>query len=179
VAAERRKETEEKRKKSEICLKRKGVFIMSNRQFCFDYNGKRYSAGTIVKINGNRGKKGKDIFECYIPEKKWYKLYYSGWYPEDSFYSTVTEITNEVDEKYLENKKAAILETKLTFSKEINIDGLGLAWLWYAFLMAISFIFNGFLIYWAVWTCLFFIYRICKLAQYGYRRISGSWYKLW
>lgn len=153
---------------------------MYEKQYYFDYKGRRYPCGTILNLQMTCNKVQKDVFECCIPEKKMYKLYYNkSWYSEESFYNMIVEVTNERDKKYLAYKQKEILNTKLTLGKEINcIDGLGLAWLWYVFLMAISFIFNGFYIYWIYWSVLFFMYRNHKFKQQGYRKINGSWYKL-
>ena len=155
---------------------------MYNRQYYFDYEGKRYPCGTVLKVDtfyATRSKTGMDIFEFCIPEKGLYKLYNNGWYYEENFCKMLVNATNEIDEKYLTYKKNEILESKLTLGKEISyVDGMGLMWLWYIFLMAITFIFQGFYFYWIYLSALFFVLRYSRLKKYGYRRVKGSWYKL-
>ena len=160
----------------------KGEVAMYERQYYFDYEGKKYPCGTILKVDTfytSCSKTGIDIFEFCIPEKGLYKLYNNGWYYEENFCKMLVDATDKIDENYLAHKKTKILESKLTLSKEIScIDGMGLAWLWYIFLMVITLFFNGFYFYWAYVSAMFFVYRYHALKKHGYKRVNWSWYKL-
>ena len=58
---------------------------------------------------------------------------------------------------------------KLTLEKELNIDGLLIAWIWYIVIMAVGTIFNGNIIIWIWASYVFFRYRNRKLREAGYK----------
>lgn len=59
---------------------------------------------------------------------------------------------------------------QLTLAKELNIDGLLIAWIWYIFIMAIGTIFKGNIVIWAWASYVFFNYRNKKLREAGYKQ---------
>ena len=58
---------------------------------------------------------------------------------------------------------------ELTLEKELNIDGLFLAWIWYIFIMVVGTIFRGNIMIWITASIIFFNYRNKKLREAGYR----------
>ena len=142
----------------------------------FIHQGKRYEYGTIVKINTYDGEK-EMTFINYNPEKGQYLFkvddtwckegYKFREYNREALNENLIEITDKIDTIYVKNHP--IIQDELTFTKELRVDGLLLAWVWYIFLMGITLIFNGRLFYWAVISFVFFIYRYGKLKEEGYK----------
>lgn len=58
---------------------------------------------------------------------------------------------------------------ELTLEKELDIDGLFLAWIWYIFIMVVGTIFRGNIMIWITASIIFFNYRNKKLKEAGYR----------
>ena len=58
---------------------------------------------------------------------------------------------------------------KATFKDECNIDALLIAWVWYIVIMAVSVIFYGRFIIWAVASWIFFDFRKRKLKERGFK----------
>lgn len=152
---------------------------MNNRQYYFKYNGKQYPTGTILKVDPfyTHGKE-LVVFEWVAPSNRWYEIKGLGWYPEEVFYDMIIEVTDEIDSEYVEYRKMEILKSELTLEKELNIDGLGLMWAWYIFLMAITSFFVNNFVYWIIITIMFYVARVNKLVTYGYKKINGKWYKI-
>ena len=70
------------------------------------------------------------------------------------------ERAERVVEKYLNGP---------TFKEEMSINGLGLAWIWYIFIMMIGTIFNARFLIWIVASLVFFNYRSQKLKEAGWK----------
>ena len=66
--------------------------------------------------------------------------------------------------------KNNVVSKKLTLEKELNIDGLLIAWIWYIFIMATGTIFKGNIIIWIGASYVFFNYRNKKLREAGYKQ---------
>lgn len=145
------------------------------KQYYFMYNGRKIETGTILKIKPWCGCE-EVIFEWYVPEMDLYVFKYkdrygtagSGMYGSE-FYKYFICPTNKMDSYVVKEHQMRMENNKLTFAKELQIDGLFFAWLWYIMLMAITFIFNGFIFYWAVISFCFFVYRHTKLKEGGYK----------
>ena len=56
-----------------------------------------------------------------------------------------------------------------TFSDELNIDGLLIAWIWYVFIMVVGSIFYDRIGIWIITSVIFFSYRNKKLKEAGYK----------
>lgn len=144
------------------------------RQDYFVYNNNRYPSGTIIII------KKYDIYAhmlCNIKAKFLYcdmerneyfvEIYgkeykYGEQYFKDIFvcvYNQDIKATNII--KQTENKH--------TFSDELNIDGLLIAWIWYVFIMVVAFIFYDRIAIWIIASIIFFNYRNRKLKEAGYK----------
>ena len=77
--------------------------------------------------------------------------------------------TNRMDEYMAKEHQMRMENNRLTFGKELAVDGMLIAWLWYVVLMAVTLIFNGFYLYWIFISICFFIYRYGKLKEEGYK----------
>lgn len=147
---------------------------------CFKYNNKYYDYGTIIKAK-IQNKETKITFISYNTESKKYLFkinaynykdgYYLVSYTEQEFKNSIIEVTDMIDIKYVQWHPLQDNSTanKLTFMDELKVDGLFIAWLWYIFLMGITFIFIGRIFYWTVISLGFFIYRYGKLKEEGYK----------
>lgn len=140
----------------------------------FVYNGKRCEYGEIVKI-----KYGDEIasatFIAYNTDRNSYTFkLYNKRYKDGSFYTSYSkenfkkvfvEFTGEMDSIQLnEIPLECMLGTrKITFTEELQTEGMALAWIWYIFLMGITLFFNGQIFYWAFISFIFFDYRKKKL----------------
>ena len=112
----------------------------------------------------------------YVPESDLYVFRYTSTYGTkgvgmygDQFNEYLICPTNKIDEYTVRDHQMRAENNKLTFIKELQIDSMFFAWLWYIVLMGITFIFNGFYVYWAVISFTFFIYRYVKLKEEGYK----------
>ena len=149
--------------------------MTKKKQYYFIYNGTIIKPGAILKIRPWRGVE-EVIFEWYVPEMDLYVFKYKGRNGMVGSGMTGVEFkqylicpTGEIDE-YITREYQVKMETdKLTFAKELEIDGMAIAWLWFIVLMAVTFIFNGNLFYWVVISICFFIYRYGKLREEGYK----------
>ncbi len=144
------------------------------KQNYFVYNGQQYNTGTIItiqfvdcmikKIYNTNAK-----FLYYDTEKKEYVVEIYGkehLYEETLFYRCLRGIANY--------RAASIIETvtssqKHTFTDELNIDGLLIAWIWYVFIMAVGVIFYDRIGIWILASIIFFNYRNNKLKEAGYK----------
>lgn len=152
-----------------------------NKQYYFIYKGKKYETGTILKIKPWHSFYGEHYieeitFEWYVPEGDLYVLKYTSTYGTkgvgmygDELQKYLICPTDKVDEYVIREHQMRLENNKLTLTKELQIDGLFFAWLWYIVLMGITFIFKGFYFYWAVISLCFFIYRNGKLKKEGYK----------
>lgn len=149
--------------------------MSARKQYYFMHNGKRYEPGTILKIKPYC--KAEELyFEWYVPESDLYVFEYIGPHGRVGVGMRGTElqqylicVTDEVDQCVARKHAMRMENNKLTFTKELEIDGMLIAWLWYIVLMAVTLLFNGFYFYWAIISFCFFIYRYGKLVEEGYK----------
>lgn len=149
----------------------------------FVYDGKTYKSGTIVKMKllhpvlkttseeymifGSVS--GNNLYACREPVSR-------GWhyFSEENFFKSLVEVADKVCADYTdrENKNIAKAEKYShmpTFKEQMDIDGLGLAWVWYIFIMAVITIFNDRIGLWILASVIFFGYRKRKLREKGYK----------
>jgi hypothetical protein len=138
------------------------------KQDYFVYNGRRYNVGDLIPFMFFDGKIGKLYrtqveFLYYNTNTKEYfiKVYGKEYrYTETIFYQN---ICNPVA------PRAPDTHNKFTFSDELNIDGLLIAWIWYVFIMAVAVIFYDRIAIWILASIVFFNYRNKKLKEAGYK----------
>lgn len=155
--------------------------MSKKKQYYFIYNGRKIETGTILKIKPWHSSMGEDFvdkvtFEWYVPEMDLYVFKYTSTYGTkgfgmqgDKFREYLIGPTNQMDEYVVRSHQMRMENNQLTFMKELQIDGMLIAWMWYIALMAITLIFNGFYFYWAAINLCFFIYRNAKLKEEGYK----------
>lgn len=155
--------------------------MTKKKQYYFMYKGRKIETGTVLKIRPWHSCIGEAhveeiTFEWYVPESDLYVFKYTSTYGTkgvgihgDEFKKIFIAPTNKMNEYVVRDHKMRMESNKLTFGKELQIDGMFIAWLWYIVLMAVTFIFNGFYLYWAVISICFFIYRYGKLKDEGYK----------
>ena len=144
------------------------------KQNYFFYNNHRYDKGTTVILSRF------DIYAKRVCDTKVKFLYYD---TETNEY--IIEIYGKeykYDEKYFNDNFIGIYdpnsnnvsvqkqsEKSYTFSDELNIDGLLIAWAWYIFIMAVGIIFYDRIGIWVLASVIFFNYRNKKLKEAGYK----------
>lgn len=144
------------------------------KQNYFVHNNKRYESGTIIILSrfdyiSRRVCDTKVKFLCHDTETKEYIVEIYGkeyTYTEKFFYDNIIEIYDP--NKPIVNTQAANAKTR-TFSDELNIDGLFIAWMWYVFIMAVGVIFYDRIGIWILASIIFFRYRNKKLKEAGYK----------
>ena len=147
------------------------------RQKFFIYKGKKYPSGAILKIKPTVGRTAypypvkfeEGTFVCYDTQTLHYFVKVGGTMnllSEKGFLDLLVEPTDRINHEFL--AKVAE-ESRWTFSRELAIEGMPLAWLWYIFLMGITLIFNGALVYWTIISVIFFTHRNKKLKEAGYK----------
>ena len=153
----------------------------NNKQYYFIYNGKRIETGTILKIKPWRNSMGECfveeiVFEWYVPEIDLYVFRYTSNYGTKGsgmygyiFKEYLICPTSKMDVYVVRDHNMLMENNNLTFVKELQVDGMAIAWLWYVVLMAVTLIFNGFIVYWVLINLCFFIYRYGKLKEEGYK----------
>lgn len=137
----------------------------------FVYKGKKYNSGTtiiiwwtctfartVMRTNATFIEHDADN-ERYIVEI--YGKNYT--YSEDHFYRVLCAV--------VDNNKVNVSKTpkEHTFSDELSIDGLLIAWIWYIFIMAVGIIFYDRIAIWILASVIFFNYRKKKLKEAGYK----------
>ena len=149
--------------------------MYKKKQYYFMHNGRKIEPGTILKIKPWCGVE-EVIFEWYVPELDLYVFKYKGengmvgsGMRGDEFKRYFLHPTNRRDNYIVRDHQMRMESNQLTFAKELAIDGMLIAWLWYIVLMAVTLIFNGFIFYWAFISLCFFIYRQGKLKEEGYK----------
>ena len=141
------------------------------RQKYFVHNENQYNSGEYIQFRFFDGIVGKSYrtqvkFLYYDTETKEYFIEVYGKeysYAEDLFYRNICNTVNP---------RAPAVNTKNdthTFEKELNIDALFIAWVWYVFVMAVGVIFHDRIGIWALASVLFFTYRNKKLKEAGYK----------
>ena len=145
----------------------------------FDYNGKRYGYGTIIKVRWKFGEEKNMTFVHCDSAKGHYTFKYddsmckSGYklfvYTLKTLEENLIEITNQIDTTYVKNHPLTTTPNKATFKEELQIDKMIVAWAWYIVLMAITFVFNGRIFYWIILSLCFWVYRFITLKEEGYK----------
>lgn len=144
------------------------------KQNYFVYNDKRYEEGTIIILSRF------DIYSKMVCDTKAKFLYYD---TETNEY--IVEIYGKeykYDIKYFNNSFVRIYdpnvrytnvknqqEKSYSFSDELNIDSLLIAWIWYVFIMVVGIIFYERIGIWILASIIFFSYRNKKLKEAGYK----------
>ena len=138
------------------------------KQDYFVYNDRRYNAGDLIPFMFFDGKVGRSYrtqvkFLYYNTDTKEYFIEVYGQeynYTENMFYrnicNPVVHSTHNV-------------KSKFTFSDELNIDSLLMAWIWYVFIMVVATIFYDRIAIWILASIVFFNYRNKKLKEAGYK----------
>ena len=145
------------------------------RQNYFVYNDKRYYAGTIIilsrcDIYSRRVCDTKAKFLWYDSELKKYSVEIYGKeyiYDKESFNEDFIRI--DEPKKTVTTMQGEIKAKSHTFSDELNIDGLLIAWIWYIFIMMVGIIFYARIGIWILASIIFFEYRDKKLKEVGYK----------
>lgn len=144
------------------------------KQTYFIYNGDRYDSGTLIVINYFSYLAGR----CYdetgkflyydTDEQKYYVeiigKQYS--YTEESFRKSFRKIRGEIVYHHVHVDKTP--KTR-TFSDELKIKDLKIAWVLYIFAMLISAVFYERILAWISVSIVFFSYRSKKLKTHGYK----------
>lgn len=134
----------------------------------FTANGQKYNEGTIVRIKTDEGSKEMTFYNisngiyCLKCGNKFY------YYKETDFCNCLINITNRTDGQYLKNQQ--LYKNKPTNIRELDIDGMLYAWMWYVLIMTIAIIFNGRIVIWSVASIIFFNYRNKKLREAGVQK---------
>lgn len=140
---------------------------MNKWQDHFVFEGKTYYTGTVFKVKeyeylyGVREKEA--TFVAYSPEynKVQFQIGPIGYLRRtDMLKGWIVSVTESNDATV----KAPVLKKR----KDSEIDGLTTGWIWYIVLMAVSTIFNGNVVLWALWSWMFFSWRHEKIKKHGY-----------
>ena len=105
-----------------------------------------------------------------MPDKQLYSIDVNGCnyiLSEKHFYNILIEITNIFDPSC--TKKINKNNNNCSFIKELGIDGMLVAWVWYIFLMCITTVFMHNIIWWVLISYVFFNYRSKKLREAGFK----------
>lgn len=127
----------------------------------FEHNGRKYYTGTVF-ITKDMGKEVEAKFICYDVEheKYVYKIKDCTWRSHEKWFRehfvAVTDKTSNT---------VHMPSTKTL--KDTEIDGLFLGWIWYIFLMIVSFIFKDAIGLWIIISVVFFSWRSKKIKEEG------------
>lgn len=143
------------------------------KQNYFIYNGRQYNSGTVIVIRWfsylSRSvcdTNAKFLYFDTDTNRYSVEIYGKTYeYTTEEFYRDFRRIyvkQNNVTKMQVEPKEH-------TFSDELNIDGLLIAWIWYVFVMAVAVIFYDRIGIWIVASIMFFNYRNRKLKEAGYK----------
>jgi hypothetical protein len=142
----------------------------------FTYKGMKYKSGTILKIKPTVGRANPSpkmfeeaTFMFYNTDSEKYFIQVGGTtylLREQGFFDILIYPMDRINNNYL---AAVAEEERWSFGKELAIDNMPVAWIWYIFLMGLTFIFNGRIFYWIFISIIFFAYRNKKLREEGYR----------
>lgn len=147
------------------------------QQNYFMHNGQKYYTGTKIRIrvyNGYGNRPETAEFISYDTDTNKYNFTVNGTmyaYDKRGWASYLIEVC-DVSARKIQSKSQK--ESKLpakewTFRKELDVEGMLNAWMWYGLLIAITTIFKGNVLYWAVISGIFFKYRNEKLRKAGYK----------
>ena len=146
------------------------------REKYFIYQGIKYQSGTILQIRPTIGRANPSpkVFEeatfmFYDTNLAEYFIKVGGTVyllKKTDFFDILINPTDKLNNAYLAK---VVQDEKLTINKELAIDGMLVAWIWYIFLMGISIILKGAIVYWVTISIIFFRYRDKKLREEGYK----------
>ena len=131
------------------------------KQNYFVVNGVKYYIGSIF-ITKDMGKHVEASFLYYDTEKKRYiyKIKDCLWNVDyNHFWRTFVCVTDKINE----NVHMPTVKTK----NDIEINGLFIGWVWYIFLMGLSIIFKGAIVFWILYSVIFFKWRAKKIKKEG------------
>lgn len=140
----------------------------------FIYNGIKYYSGTIIKIK-RFGNAKEAVFLGYNKNINQYMVRFDTnntvFYRSDAFNKDIVEITNRSNKSFIDwaQREDERLHPKLTASREVSIDGMMLAWIWYVLIMLVAVIFNDRIRIWTFASIVFFSYRNKKLKERGFK----------
>ena len=140
----------------------------------FIYNGIKYYSGTIIKIK-RFGNAKEAVFLGYNKNINQYMVRFDAdstvFYRSDAFNKDIVEITNQSNKSFIDwvQREDERLHPKLTARKEMSIDGMLLAWIWYIVIMLVAVIFNDRIGIWIFASMVFFSYRNKKLKERGFK----------
>ena len=152
------------------------------KQYDVMYHGMKIKTGDVLKIKPWRNNMNdcyveEVVFEWYLPEKDLYVLRYENIHGTkgasmdgNTFRRYFVGPAGKANEQIVIEHSMRMENSQLTFAQELNIDGMAIAWLWYVVLMGVTFIFNGFYLYWIFISFCFFLYRYGKLKEEGYKQ---------
>lgn len=131
---------------------------MNNRQYHFEYNGKTYNIGTVLKIKDwdNKGRCFiKNVtFEYYTPERGYYTYNDNGQRRsvyERLFYNLLVEVTDEVNL----NVRTPVKK----YRDDLQIPDVIPGWAWYIAIMTMGTLFNERIAIWVISSIVFFNWR--------------------
>ena len=146
------------------------------REKYFIYQGIKYQSGAILKIRPTIGRSNPSpkVFEVatfmfYDTNLAEYFIKVGGTVyllKETEFFNILISPTDKLNDIYIAQ---VVQDETLTINKELAIDGMLVAWIWYIFLMGISIILKGVIVYWVIISIIFFRYRDKKLREEGYK----------
>lgn len=140
----------------------------------FIYNGIKYYSGTIIKIK-RFGNAKEAVFLGYNKNINQYMVRFDTnntvFYRSDAFNKDIVEITNRSNKSFIDwaQREDERLHPKLTASREVSINGMMLAWIWYVLIMLVAVIFNDRIGIWTFASIVFFSYRNKKLKERGFK----------
>jgi hypothetical protein len=142
----------------------------------FVHDGVPYSSGTVIRISefniySGRVREKNAVFIEYDNESKMYKILVDGVAVEhtERYFNHIfcgIYTNNNTQNK---TQVVDVQKREKSLTDELNIDGLGLAWMWYVFIMLVAIIFNDRIIIWVMASITFFKYRNKKLKEAGYK----------
>lgn len=144
------------------------------KQSYFVYNGNKYESGTLIVINYFSYISGRCCDETakflyYDTEEKKYYVEIIGMqycYTEESFRKSFRKIRGEIVYHHVHVVKTP---KNRTFSDELKIKDLKIAWVLYIFAMLISVLFYERIFAWIFVSFVFFSYRSKILKAHGYK----------
>lgn len=139
----------------------------------FIHNGRKYNTGTVIVIQqfsiySCSMCNTEAIFQYYDTDKKIYafKIYNK---IESCSEQDFKKLFRGVYEEMYNQQFGRKQHKQWTFKKELEINGLLVAWIWYVFIMAVAIIFNDRIGIWILASIIFWSYRRRKLKEAGYK----------
>jgi hypothetical protein len=142
----------------------------------FVHDGKQYNSGTVIRVRMFNHITGKvqeknAVFIEYDNESKMYKILVDGIAVEytERYFNHIFCCIFAKNNTQNKTHTANVQKREKSFTDELNIDGLGLAWMWYVFIMLVAIIFYDRVVIWVAASVVFFQYRDKKLKEAGYK----------